>query len=88
MELNIVERIVMVAVWCIVILGMGAGIFCLVAMFFAKRIDSVSERVEYLISLGGDSALRYRVTHFCFHRKQLERIIAYQEEKQQSDGKA
>lgn len=81
MELNIVERIVMVAVWCIVILAISAGIFCIVAMFFAKRIDRVSERVEYLISLGGDAALRYRVTHFCFHRRELERIIKYMESK-------
>ena len=88
MELNIVERIVMVAVWCFVILAVSAGIFCIVAMLLAKRITKTQERVEHLISIGGHQSLRYRITYFCFHRKQLERIIAYQEEKQQSDGKA
>lgn len=86
--MNTIERIAIVSLWAVVIVFLAVIAFVGVAMLLAKRITKTQERVDYLISIGGHQSLRYRITHFCFHRKQLERIIAYQEEKQQSDGKA
>ena len=86
--MNTIERIAIVSLWAVVIVFLAVIAFVGVAMLLAKRITKTQERVDYLISIGGHQSLRYRITYFCFHRKQLERIIAYQEEKQQSDGKA
>lgn len=86
--MNTIERIAIVSLWAVVIVFLAVIAFVGVAMLLAKRITKTQERVEHLISIGGHQSLRYRITYFCFHRKQLERIIAYQEEKQQSDGKA
>ena len=85
--MNMVERIVFACVWFAAFAFAACSVFFVIAWLLAKRIERVQAQIEYLIDLGADEALRYRVTHFCFHRRELKRITKYLEDKRDGRGK-
>ena len=75
--MSIVERIAIVSVWGIIGVVILAILVVIISHFAYKRMKRIEREIEQAIALGADSALRYRLSHFCLHHKELKRIIRY-----------